>query len=78
MQQVNFLELLILLGINGAHIAALVGSITGRMAGVGSELATHHWLMKQSSLGELLEVDYESLPLMTMYRAADALWKHST
>ena len=23
-------------------------------------------------------VDYESLPLMTMYRAADALWKHST
>jgi hypothetical protein len=26
----------------------------------------------------LLEVDYESLPLMTMYRAADALWKHST
>ena len=46
--------------------------------GVGSELATHNWLMKQSALGELLEVDYESLSLMTMYRAADALWKHST
>jgi len=66
------------LGINGAQIAAIVGSIIGRMAGVGSELATHNWLMKQSALGELLEVDYESLPLMTMYRAADALWKHST
>jgi hypothetical protein len=25
-----------------------------------------------------MEVDYEALPLMTMYRAADALWKHST
>jgi transposase len=77
MQQLNFLELLTHLGINGAQIAAIVGSIIGRMAGVGSELATHNWLMKQSALGELLEVDYASLPLMTMYRAADALWKHS-
>ena len=34
------------------------------MAGVGSELATYNWLMKQSALGELLEVDYASLPLM--------------
>ena len=49
------------------------GSIIGRMAGVGSELATYNWLRKQNALGELLEVDYESLPLMTMYRAADAL-----
>ena len=77
MQQVNFLELLAHLGINGAHIAAIVGSIIGRMPGVGSELATHNWLTKQSALGELLEVDYASLPLMTMYRAADTLWKHS-
>ena len=78
MQQLNFFDLLASLGINGAQIAALAGSLIGRMAGVGSELATHNWLRKQSALGELLEVDYESLPLMTMYRAADALWKHST
>jgi transposase len=78
MQQLHFLDLLTQLGINGAQIAAIVGSIIGRMAGVGSELATYNWLMKQSALGELLEVDYDSLPLMTMYRAADALWKHST
>ena len=78
MQQLNFLDLLAQLGINGAQIAAIVGSIIGRMAGLGSELATHTWLRKQSALGELLEVDYESMPLMTMYRAADALWKHST
>jgi hypothetical protein len=77
MQQLNFLDLLAHLGINGAQIAAIVGSIIGRMAGVGSELATHNWLTKQSALGELLDVDYESLPLMTMYRAADTLWKHS-
>jgi hypothetical protein len=78
MQQLNFLELLANLGINGAQITAIVGSIIGRMAGVGSELATYNWLTKQSALGELLEVDYASLPLMTMYRAADTLWKHST
>jgi hypothetical protein len=34
----NFLGLLAQLGINGAQIAAIVGSIIGRMAGVGSEL----------------------------------------
>ena len=59
MQQLHFIELLTHLGINGAHIAAIVGSIIGRMAGVGSELATHNWLTKQSALGELLDVDYE-------------------
>jgi hypothetical protein len=78
MQQLNFIELLTHLGINGAQIAAIVGSIIGRMAGVGSELATHNWLMKQSALGKLMEVDYEALPLMTICRAADALWKHNT
>ena len=77
MQQLNFFELLAHLGIKGAHIAAITGSIIGRMAGVGSELATYNWLTNQSALGELLEVNYASLPLMTMYRAADALWKHS-
>jgi hypothetical protein len=40
MQQLNFLDLLAHMGINGAQIAAIVGSIIGRMAGVGSELAT--------------------------------------
>jgi hypothetical protein len=46
MQQLNFLDLLAHLGIIDAQIAAIVGSIIGRMAGVGSELATHNWLMK--------------------------------
>ena len=68
MQQLNFIELLTGLGINGAQIAAIVGSIIGRMAGVGSELATYNWLMKQSALGELLEVDYASLPWVSYWR----------
>jgi len=40
MQQLNFLELLAHLGINGAQITAIVGSIIGRMAGVGFGVAT--------------------------------------
>ena len=77
MQQLNFIELLQGLGINGAQIAAIVGSIIGRMAGVCSELATYNWLKTQSGLGELIDTDYQALPLMTMYRAADTLWKHN-
>jgi hypothetical protein len=42
MQQLNFLDLLTHLGINGAQIAAIVGSIIGRMAGVGSESQLSH------------------------------------
>jgi transposase len=41
----------------------------------GSELAAHRWLGQTSGLGELLDVDYETLPLMSLYRASDALWK---
>ena len=79
MQQLNFLDLLTHLGINGAHIAAIVGSIIGRMAGGCGFGVSHPQLVNEAKrLGELMEVDYESLPLMTMYRAADALWKHST
>jgi hypothetical protein len=47
------------------------------MAGVCSELATYNWLKTQSGLGELIDTDYQALPLMTMYRAADTLWKHN-
>lgn len=41
------------------------------------------WSMQQlgfmtllSGLGELLDVDYETLSLMSLYRASDVLWKH--
>jgi len=76
MQQLNFIELLTVLGINGVQIGAIVGSIIGRMAGVCSELSTYNWLIKQSALGELIDTNFEAMPLMTMYRAADSLWKH--
>ena len=75
MQQLGFLELLASLGINGAQRTTLIGSIIARMAAPGSELAAHRWLGRTSGLGELLDVDYETLPLISLYRASDVLWK---
>ncbi|MCW5601593.1 hypothetical protein [Nitrosomonas sp.] len=76
MQQIGLIDLLIELGVSGPLRAGIVGSIIGRMASPGSEAATHRWLGSQSALGELLDVDYERMPLMTLYRASDALMKH--
>ena len=75
MQQSGFLELLTSLVINGAQCTTLIGSIIARMAAPGSELAAHRWLGQVSGLGELLDVDYETLPLIALYRASDVLWK---
>jgi len=76
MQQVGFHDLLIECGLSGPLRAAILGVIIGRMAAPDSEAATHRWLGQQSGLGELLDVDFERLPLMTLYRASDALMKH--
>lgn len=63
-------------GLNGVQRAAALGSIIGRMAAPGSELSTWRWLCERSALGELLEVDFEAMPLMRLYRASDLLVKH--
>ena len=76
MSQVGFSDLLIELGLSGRIRSAIVGAIIGRMAAPGSELSTHHWLDQGSGLGELLDVDFGRMPLMTLYRASDALMKH--
>lgn len=76
MRQVGFHDLLIECGLSGPLRAAIQGVIIGRMAAPNSEAATHRWLGQQSGLAELLDVDFERLPLMTVYRASDALMKH--
>jgi transposase len=76
MRQVDFTGLLLELGLSSPIRAAILGVIIGRMAAPGSELATHRWLGQQSSLGELLDVDFERMSLMTLYRASDALMKY--
>ena len=76
MAEVNFVALLQDLGLSGPQRALIVGAVVGRMAAPGSERATHRWLSARSALGELLEVDFETLPLAPFYRAADLLMRH--
>ncbi len=60
-------------GSNGVQRAAVAGSVIGRMAAPGSELATWRWLRQRSALGELLDVDFEAMSPMQLYRASDRL-----
>ena len=76
MEQMGFVEKLTELGVNGKIRAAIIGSVIGRMAKPASELATWQWLQRQSALGELIDVDFEGMSLMSLYRASDALVKH--
>jgi transposase len=76
MRQVDFTGMLLELGLSSPIRAAILGVIIGRMAAPGSELATYRWLGQQSGLGELLDVDFQSMSLMTLYRASDALMKY--
>jgi len=76
LEQLGLGDLLSELGLNGPMRAAAAGAIVGRLARPGSERATWGWLRRRSGLGELLDFDYQSLSLMQMYRASDALMKH--
>lgn len=73
MEKVGFLELLEKLGFNGPQLAAAAGLVIGRMATPSSERATYRWLRNRSGLGELLDVDYEVMSPMQLYRASDLL-----
>jgi hypothetical protein len=76
MAQLDFIALLERLGLTGPQRAAVAGVIVGRMAAPGSELATQRWLCERSALGELLDVDFEAMSLMQLYRAGDVLMRH--
>jgi transposase len=64
------------LGLNGVQRTAIMSAIVGRMANPASELATWEWLRSTSALGELLDVDFASFPLINLYRASDLLMQH--
>jgi transposase len=63
-------------GLNGVQRAAALGSIVGRMAAPGSELATLRWLKERSALGDLLGVDFATMTPMRLYRTSDLLVQH--
>ena len=64
------------LGFNGRQRAVVKALILGRMAQPGSERGTWRWLCERSGLGELLEVDFETMSLMRLYRVSDDLMAH--
>ena len=76
MDQLGLRTLFQELGIGASLRAAAIGSIIARMARPGSERATRRWLCERSALGELLEVDFETMGPMQLYRASDALMAH--
>jgi transposase len=76
LSQLGFVEKLTALGINGVMRAAILGNLIGRMAQPGSELATWHWLQTHSALGELIDVDFDGMSHMGLYRASDLLMRH--
>ena len=76
MDQLGLRPLFQELGIGASLRTAAIGSIIARMARPGSERATRRWLRERSALGELLEVDFETMGPMQLYRASDALMAH--
>ena len=66
-------EILKQLDFNGPQRATVIGSLAGRLSGLGSELSTWRWLKERSGLGELLDFDFEKMSLMRLYRASDQL-----
>ena len=68
MDQLGLRTLFEELGIGASLRAAAIGSIVARMARPGSERATGRWLGERSALGELLEVDFETMGPMQLYR----------
>ncbi len=64
------------LGFNGVQRAAVAASLIGRMAAPGSELATWQWVRSRSALGELLDTDFEAMPLVRLDRVSDLLLRH--
>ncbi len=76
LEQVGFVQKLCDLGINGAMRAAIIGNVIGRMAHPASELATWDWLQTHSALGELIDVDFDGMSHMRLYRASDVLMRH--
>ena len=73
LEQLGLPALLRSLGLSRQLRACALGAVIGRLAGVCSERATNRWLRSDSALGELLEVPFESLSHMQLYRASDAL-----
>lgn len=71
LQELHLPQIFAASGLNKVQQDAAIGSIIGRMAEPGSELATYGWLTERSGLGELLGCDYAGISLIRLYRTSD-------
>jgi hypothetical protein len=63
-------------GFNKKELSAALGTIVGRMIHPSSERETHRWLQQNSALGELIDFDYNTLNLDSLYHLGDKLFSH--
>jgi len=63
-------------GLSRIQRVSAISSVIARMAQPGSERASWEWLQNGSALGELLDVDFEAMSAMQLYRASDLLIKN--
>ena len=64
------------LGFSASEVALSLGIIIARATYPASERATFSWLQCQSGLGELLDFDFQTVPLKKLYQISDRLLKH--
>jgi transposase len=76
MAQLGLIDKLTELGIPQGLRLAAIGNVIARMAHPASERQTYQWLTAHSALGELLDCDFQAMPLMRLYRASDQLVQH--
>ena len=56
--------------------AAILGNVIGRFAVRGSARANWEWLQTHSALGERLNLDFNAMSRISLYRASDLLMRH--
>ena len=61
-------------GFTSAQRALAIGSITARLLNPGSDRSSFIWLRETSSLGELIDFDYNDTSLSRFYEVADQLY----
>lgn len=75
-KQLSFEQTLLSIGFNPKQAKIALGSIIARLVHPSSELNTHLYLSKNSSLDELIDTDFSKLSLTSLYKISDQLLKH--
>jgi transposase len=64
------------LGLSTTDTSIALGTIIARAVHPDSERSTYAWLCNDSGLGELIDFDFNNIPLGKLYKVSDTLLKH--